>query len=468
MVRRRIVAALLGLGLVACAKAADTPPAGNPGNDVAVWLTDASKRMEAQGGLAFGNAGSSNVITVDEAQRFQTIEGFGASFTDSAAYLLNQVATASARESAMRDLFTREGRGIGVSFVRNPMGASDLARFVYSYDDGAADPGLTRFSIAHDEADIVPLVKQARALNPDLKIMASPWSPPGWMKDSGSMIGGSLLPAMYDPFARYFVKYIQAYAAHGIPIDYVSLQNEPFYVPGDYPGMFMDAATQATVIRVHLLPAFASRGITTKVLVWDHNWDRPDYPEEVFASPSLLADDQVAGVAWHGYGGAPEAMARVHDKFPTKGQYETELSGGTWVANQVQADFTTIIRSMRSWSRSFVKWSLALDENRGPHSGGCGTCSPLVTVNTGSGAVSYTTDFYTLGHFSKFVRSGAVRIHSTEAGSLVTAAFLNPDGGKALVVFNNSGVSTPFGVQAAGRAFTYTLSGLAGATFTWR
>jgi hypothetical protein len=197
--------------------------------------------------------------------------------------------------------------------------------------------------------------------------------------------------------------------------------------------MFMDAATQAVVLRDHVLPAFQARGIATKLLVWDHNWDRPDYPEAVLADPALLASEQVAGVAWHGYGGAPEAMATLRDKYPTKGQYQTELSGGTWVAHQVQADFVTIIRSMRSWARAFVKWSLALDENRGPHTGGCGTCSPLVTVNTGNGSVTPTTDFYTLGHFSKFVRSGAVRIHSTEVGSLVSAA--NPSVGRVYVFF---------------------------------
>ena len=438
---------------------------------MSVWLTDAVRRMEAQPGLAFSGAGSGRVIVVDEGRRFQPIEGFGASFTDSAAYVLNQVATPASRDAAMRDLFTRQGTGIGVSFVRNPMGASDLARFIYSYDDlppGQTDPGLSRFSIAHDEADIIPLLRQARALNPEIRIMASPWSPPGWMKDSGSMIGGSLRTSMYGPFARYFVKYVEAYAAAGIPIDYVSLQNEPLFVPGDYPGMSMDAATQATVLRDHVLPAFLASGITTRLLVFDHNWDRPDFPDRVLADPVLLASDQVAGVAWHGYGGAPEAMTPIHDKYSGKGQYETELSGGTWVASQVRADFGTIIRSMRNWSRTFVKWSLALDENRGPHTGGCGTCTPLVTVSSGTGQVSYTTDFYTLGHFSKFVRSGAFRVHSTEVGSLVNVAFVNPDGSKVLVVYNEADVAAAFGVQAGARAFTYSLGGSSGATLTWR
>ena len=200
---------------------------------VSVWLTtdDQHSKLEAQPAVAFGPASpAENPVVVDEARTYQTIEGFGASFTDSSAYLLNRVATASARADAMRLLFTRVAGGIGLSFIRNPMGASDLSRTHYSYDDlpaGQTDASLEHFSILHDEEDIIPLVLEARRLNSQMKIMATPWSPPGWMKSSGALIGGTLLPSMYDAFANYFVKYIQAYAKAGIPIDYVSLQNEP-------------------------------------------------------------------------------------------------------------------------------------------------------------------------------------------------------------------------------------------------
>jgi len=179
---------------------------------VSVWLTTDNQRtkLQQQASVTFSiGSGGSNPVFVDETQAYQQIEGFGASFTDSAAYLLNQVATPSARIATMNDLFTRNGGGIGVSFVRNPMGASDLARFHYSYDDlppGQTDPALTFFSIAHDQADIIPLIQQARQLNPQLRVMATPWSPPGWMKTSGSLIGGALLPSMFTPFANYFVK----------------------------------------------------------------------------------------------------------------------------------------------------------------------------------------------------------------------------------------------------------------------
>lgn len=440
---------------------------------VSVWLTtdDQSTELQPQASVTFApGSDASNPVIVDETQAYQQVEGFGADFTDSAAYLLNEVATPAARSNAMNSLFTRTGGGIGVSFVRDPMGASDLARSQYSYDDlpaGQTDTNLTFFSIAHDQVDIIPLVLQALQLNPQLTIMANPWSPPGWMKDSGSMVGGSLLPGMYTPFAQYFVKYIQAYQAAGIPIHYISLQNEPLYQPGDYPGMYMDATTQLSVLRDYVLPVLASNNITTRVLVYDHNWDQPGYPETVLSDTNVLASGQVAGTAWHGYAGTPGAMLTLAGLYPTKGNYETEHSGGTWVSDQVQADFEEIIQVMRSWGRSYVKWSLALDENDGPHDGGCSTCTPLVTVNSSSGALSYDIEFYTLGHFSKFVLPGAYRIYSANGAGVINAAFVNPDGSKVLVAFNDSSSSQTFQVQWGNQSFTYTLASLAGATFTW-
>jgi glucosylceramidase len=439
---------------------------------VSVWLTtdDQKKTLDAQPAIAFAGGGAGeNPVVVDETRPYQTIEGFGASFTDSSAYLLNQVASPAARAEAMKRLFTREGDGIGLSFIRNPMGASDLARTHYSYDDlpaGQTDVSLEHFSIAHDEKDIIPLVLEARRLNPQMKIMATPWSPPGWMKSSGAMIGGTLLPAMYDAFANYFVKYIQAYAKVGIPIDYVSLQNEPLYVPADYPGMSMDGPTQLVVLRDHLLPAFARANITARVLVYDHNWDRPDHPATVLSDPVVSASPLVAGTAWHGYGGTPGVMLTTGERFPEKGQYQTEHSGGTWVSDQVREDFAEIIHVMRSGGRAFVKWGLALDQNRGPHAGGCGTCTPLVTVNT-SGAISYPIDFYTLGHFSRFIRPGAHRVYSSNATGILSAAFANPDGSKALVAFNDTKAPVTFQVRWGDKSFAYSLPGYAGATFAW-
>jgi glucosylceramidase len=450
---------------------------------VSVWMTTDNQRtkLQQQSSISFsaGSSASTPTVFVDETAGYQSIEGFGASFTDSAAYLLNEKVPASQLNSVMTSLFDHTS-GIGVSFVRNPMGASDLARSDYSYDDmpaGQTDPSLTNFSIAHDLVDIVPLVKLAKQINPQLKIMATPWSPPGWMKTSGSMIGGFLLSAYTTPFANYFVKYIQAYGAQGISIDYISMQNEPLFLPSNYPGMCMPATVsdttcgtsptdETTAIR-NELSSLAGAGLTTKILIYDHNWDRPDYPETVLSDSQISGSSQIAGIAWHGYGGTPGAMTALHDAFPALGNYETEHSGGTWVSDQVKADFEEITHVMRNWGKSYVKWSLALDQNHGPHTGGCGTCNPLVTVDSSSGAVTYDIDYYTLGQYSKFVLPGAVRVYSSNAPGFVSVAFKNPDGSKVLVVYNESRGPQAFQAVWGNQAFTYSLPTLSGATFVW-
>lgn len=442
---------------------------------VNVWLTTADQhaRLEPQGAVAFASAGGAdNPVRVDEAVRFQTIEGFGGSFTDASAYLLNRVATPDARTEAMRRLFTREGEGIGLSFVRNPIGSCDYARSHYTYDDVAAgteDQALANFSIAHDLEDIVPLLQQARTLNPQLTIMASPWSPPAWMKTSGSLIAGALRAEAAEAFANYLVKYVQAYAAQGLPTHYLSLQNEPLYEPSNYPGMRMDAATQTALLRDRVLPAFAANGLTTKLLIYDHNWDRPDYPEAVFADATLRASPQIAGTAWHGYGGTPGVMEDLASRYSDKGNYVTEHSGGTWIADQMKADFSEITLSLRSSARAYVKWNLALDERRGPFTAGSATstCSALLTVHSTTGAVTYDLEYYTLGHFSRFILPGARRVLSTNAVGIITAAFVNPDDSKVLVAYNDSASARTFQVQWGARQFGYTLAAGAGATFTW-
>src|SRR5216684_4266583 len=449
---------------------------------VKVWLTTDNQKtkLKQQSPISFSaGSGSSPTVFVDETEGYQSIEGFGASFTDSAAFLLNEKVPPSHLNSVLTSLFDHTN-GIGVSFVRNPMGASDLARYIYSYDDlpaGQTDPNLTNFSISHDLVDIVPLVKLAKQINPQLKIMANPWSPPGWMKTSGSMIGGFLLSSDYTPFSNYFVKYIQAYATQGISIDYISMQNEPLYLPSNYPGMCMPATvtdttcgtspTDETTAIQNEISSLAGAGLTTKILIYDHNWDRPDYPKTVLSNSQISGSSQIAGIAWHGYGGTPGAMSALHEAFPALGNYETEHSGGTWVSDQVKADFEEITQVMRNWGKSYVKWSLALDQNRGPHTGGCGTCTPLVTVSESSGAVSYPIDYYTLGQYSQFVLPGATRVYSSNAPGFVSVAFKNPDGSKALVVYNEARSPQSLHVVWGSQSLTYSLPGLSGATFNW-
>jgi O-glycosyl hydrolase len=457
-----------------------TPPGNGPAVSIVVTTNDQRMQLTPQPTASFSTAsGGSNVVYLDETQVYQPIEGFGAATTDSAMYLLNEVAQPAQLSQAMTNLFTRQGNGIGLSFLRNPMGASDLARSVYSFDDnnGQADPTLAHFSIAHDQVDIIPLILEVKQLNPQVKVMSNPWSPPGWMKDSGSMIGGSLLSSMYTPFANYFVDYLQAYAAAGVNVDYISLQNEPLYVPTDYPGMCMPAVLsstdcptsqtdQATALFSYVAPALTAAGLDTKVLVYDHNWDRPDYPENVLSNQNLT---QIAGVAWHGYASTPGAMTPIQNMFSSVGTYETEHSGLITNSDQTRLDFEEITQCMRNWARAYVKWSLALDENNGPHTGGCSTCTPIVTVNSTSGNITYGSEYYTMGNFSKYVLPGANRIYSSNASGIVTAAFVNPapDNSRILVAFNDSSQTQTFQVQWGTQSFTYTLPSLAGATFTW-
>jgi glucosylceramidase len=460
------------------------PMQNGTGPTVSIALTtdDQSRKMEPQGTTNFTMAkAAGNVIYVDETETYQPIEGFGAAFTDSAAYLLNEIATSGVRSSTMNDLFTRNGNGIGLSFMRTPMAASDLARSQYSYDDnnGVADPALANFSIVHDQADVIPVILQAQRLNPRMKLMANPWSPPAWMKTNASMVGGGLQTGMYGPWSQYFVKYLQAYAAAGVNVDYISVQNEPTWLTTDYPGMCLPAlpgdtacqqtwpTDETTAIRDYLLPALAGSGLNSKVLVMDNSWCLSSYATSVMSDPTIQSSAQVAGTAWHGYCGTPGVMTAVNAAFSTKGNYETEHSGFVSNSDQVKLDFEEVTHVMRSWGRAYVKWSLALDENSGPHTGGCTNCTPIVTVNSTSGAVSYGIEYYTMGHFSKFVLPGAVRIYSSNADGMVSAAFLNADGSKALVVFNDSGSTQDFQVQWGNQSFAYVLPSYAGATFTW-
>ncbi|MDT0122977.1 glycoside hydrolase family 30 beta sandwich domain-containing protein [Paenibacillus sp. RRE4] len=380
-------------------------------------------------------------VQLNDRQTYQEMDGFGASFTDAAAYLMNQKITDEQRVEVMTRLF-HPTEGIGLSVIRNPMGASDYARTVYSYNDlpdHQTDPELTTFSIAHDEADIIPLTRQALALNSDLKLFASPWSAPGWMKTSGSMITGQLKPEWYSAYAAYFVKYIQSYAAHGLPIYAITPQNEALYEPGHYPGMLMPAEAQTDFIVHHLKPAFVRNNLDTKILCYDHNWDRPDYPLTVLEQ----AGEAVDGVAWHWYGGDASAQSKVYEAFAGKEVHFTEGSGGEWIPPFEQA-FSNVIRTgiqiLRNYSKSLVLWNMALDEHNGPTVPGFGqsTCRGIVQINQQTGELVYTLDYYALAHFSALIRPKAVQIQSVSSdASICTVAFRNMDGSTALVLFND-------------------------------
>lgn len=446
---------------------------------VQVWLTtiDQTQLLAPQPGTTFQPAGSVTgaALYVNEKQRYQQMDGFGASMTDSSAWLIYTQLNEQQRTAVMSALFS-PSEGIGVSVTRIPMGASDFVHGdAYTYDDlptGQTDPELEHFSIAHDEAYIIPALQDALKINPALQVMASPWSAPAWMKSSGELGKGSLLPEFYAAYAHYFVKFIQAYEAKNIPIYAITLQNEPHFEPGSYPGMKMEPQEAAEFVKNHLKPAFDKAGIKTKILMWDHNWSEWDYPISFLNDPDAKA--VVDGAAFHCYKGSVIGQELMHYAHPETPIYFTECSGGAWLPSfgdgfkQDMKDL--LIGSARNWAKTVIKWNLALDTAYGPHNGGCGNCYGFVTIDPKSeSGFTYNADYYSIGHASKFVAPGAYRIasSSSEFGGLQSVAYLNPDGSKVLIVSNSATSEQPFAVHWGDQAFSYSLVGGAAATFTW-
>jgi glucosylceramidase len=423
--------------------------------------------------LQFGSTRSPALtIAVDDSRKYQQMDGFGASLTDSSAWLLWHKLTAQQRKEALEKLFSRS-KGIGLSVLRQPMGASDFAIEDYSYDDvpsGESDPELKKFSIDHDRAYIIPILRDALAINPKLKIIASPWSPPGWMKTSDSMIRGALLPSAYGPLAKYFVKFIQAYEAAGIPIFAVTMQNEPLNIPNDYPGLGMTAGEQIVFLRDHMGSAFHDAGLKTKIMVFDHNWDLIDFPIKVLSDSKAAA--AAAGTAIHCYGGSVTAQSELHTRFPDKDIWLTECSGGEWQKGKLlEQQARLIIGATRNWAKSVVLWNLALNQDHKPYLGGCTACRGVITINdsVSPSQVIETVDFTALAHASKFVEPGAFRIDSNSfgEGSIEDVAFRNPDGSIVLLVLNSAGTPTEFNIEWDGKYTSYKLGSASVATFVW-
>ena len=504
MARIRIVMA--SLGAAAAAVSATTLAAGasasaGPAPVTAhVWVTtpDGTDKLTALPSATFGSAmPGAPTIVVDPTLTYQRMQGFGGAITDSSATVLYRLSPA-ARAATMRSLFDPV-TGDGLDYLRQPIGASDfVATADYTYDDlpaGQTDYAQQHFSIAHDQAQILPLLRQAEAINPHLQIIASPWSPPAWMKTNGSLIGGRLIddPRIYRSYALYLLKFVQAYKANGVRVDAITVQNEPQNrTPSGYPGTDMPSAQEEKVIS-DLGPMLRAAGLRTQIFAYDHNWT--EHPNDVAATPpdetadinaypqnvlNSAAAKYVAGVAYHCYFGDPSAMTTLHNQFPDKAIYFTECSGSQsadpantfsdtlkWHARNL------IIGSPRNWAETVINWNLALDPSGGPHVGGCATCTPIVTVGPGD-TVTRNAEYYTLGHLARFVPPGAVRIASTSFGTtgwngqVMDVAFRNPDGSTVLVAHNENDNPSTFGVREGGQAFSYTLPGGALATFTWR
>lgn len=464
--------AIFALVLVPCP--AETPSAR-------VWQTapDEGLLLSLTGTPAFGSAAGEpdTTVTVDPSVTYQTVAGFGASMTEASAWALDQL-TPSERARALDLLFDRE-KGIGISLLRQPLGASDFARSIYSYDDqpiGSVDPSLAGFSLDRDRQSILPLLNQALARNPELTLIGSPWSPPAWMKTGISMIGaegGVLRSEFYPAYAEYFARWIEGYRAEGLTVVAVTPQNEPQYGPKDYPGMVWESEDIGVFVRDHLGPLLKKRAPGVKILGWDHNWDKLT-PARV-----LLNDDSVAvwfaGTAWHHYGGGPEAMSAIHADYPDKEVWFTEGGSGRWIAGnsftgKFKAGMVEQVRIMKNWSRSMIWWNLALDQNHGPTVMPNNANDGLLTVDTRTGTLTprHEAGYYALGHLSKFLRPGAVRLGlDADNGDLEAVAFRNPDGTMAVVAANRYSSTQTLRIVAGGRWIDVDLPGDSGATVVW-
>ncbi len=383
--------------------------------------------------------------------------------------MLLQRMDARARASLLHELFATDGTAIGVSYLRISIGASDLDDHVFSYDDrpaGQTDPTLVHFSLAPDQRYLIPVLKQILTINPTLKILGSPWSPPTWMKTNGQSKGGSLKPDCYEPYARYFVKYIQGMRAQGIRIDAITIQNEPLH-PGNNPSLLMLPDEQATFIKKNLGPAFKAAGITTKILLYDHNADRPDYPITILNDPEVAR--YVDGSAFHLYAGPIDALTKVHEAHPDKHLYFTEQwigAPGNLAGDLAWHVKTLIIGATRNWSRTVLEWNLAADPHQNPHTvGGCDRCLGALTLD--SNTITRNPGYYNVAVASKFVRPGSVRIGSNLPENLPNVAFRVPNGQTVLIVLNTSAVAVPFTIRYKNKNVSAILPTGSVGTYVW-
>ncbi len=417
---------------------------------------------------------SSLIITVDETKTLQTIEGFGAALTGSSAVLLNT------KQEALETLFGDQG--IRLNYGRLTVGASDFNKnqsYTYNDTDGSEDLTLSNFSITMDRMEdnpVIPVAKAIMAINPSYRFMASPWSPPAWMKTNKALNGGGLDPKYYDVYADYLIKYIEEYKNEGIPINAVTVQNEPLHETSSYPSMKMTAAAQTTFIGQYLGPKLAATDLETKIIAYDHNYLEaadPEYPMTVLGD--VEASKYTNAVGYHAYAGEVGDVADLISKFPNAEIYFTEQSG-------IQNDNTSFegelkwfmqnvfIGMLRQGAKSILLWNLALDESAGPKNGGCKNCRGVLKL-TRSGAIIKNVEYYMLGHFSKYVDTGAQVIATNSLPSAIeNVAFRNPDGSKVLVVFNSSGTGSEqlITVAVGAKNFSYSIPKGALVTFKWK
>jgi glucosylceramidase len=445
------------------------PLPGNP--DIASWITkpDESQKLSKQSTvLSFGSiTNSSPFIDVSETTTYQTIDGFGYTLTGGSAQLINALPAAT-KANLLRELFSNDDNAIGISFIRISIGASDMVAAPFTYNDltTGTDINQTNFSLSPDLTNLVPLLKEILLVNPSIKILASPWTAPAWMKTNNSFIGGNLQNTYYASYAKYFVKYIQAMQSQNIQIFAITPQNEPLNANNN-PSMLMSDVEQTDFIKNHLGPQFASASINTKIITYDHNCDIPSYPINILNDAT--AKPFVHGSAFHLYAGDISAMSSVRNAHPDKAIYFTEqitAAGSSFAYDLAWHTKNVMIGAMKNWSRTAMAWNLAADANNGPSTpnGGCTNCKGAITIGAG---ITRNIGYYTIGHFSKFVPAGSTVIKSNNTGNLNSVAFRTPAGLKVLVVLNEGNTEASFNLRYGSRWCNIALAAGSVGTYTW-
>jgi glucosylceramidase len=429
--------------------------------EVLFYLTKSDKSTlfeKQETGISIATDNSLPTIEVSTDKIFQEMDGFGFTLTGGSAFHINNMSAAK-RHELLTELFAFDKENIGISYLRISLGASDLDAEVFSYNDlpeGETDLNMERFSLEPDRKFLIPVLKEILTINPEIKIMASPWSPPTWMKTNNSSKGGSLKPEYYDAYAKYFVKYVQEMQKEGITIDAITVQNEPLH-PGNNPSLLMPAEEQATFIKTSLGPAFETAGIKTKIIIYDHNADRPDYPISILNDPE--AAKYIDGSAFHLYGGVIENVSQVHEAHPNKNLYFTEQ----WIGapGDFAGDFrwhikNLVIGASRNWCKTVLEWNLAADPQQKPHTpGGCDRCLGALTID--GDLVTREPAYYIVAHASKFVRPGSLRIDSNIPEGLPNVAFKTPAGKVVVIVLNDSDSEKTFNLKVGKEIFTTSI-----------
>jgi len=419
-----------------------------------------------------------DLVEINSAVAYQTMLGLGSSLEPSTCSNLWRMSAEDRARTVER--LVSVTNGIGMNLMRICIGTPDFTGDPwYTYDDvppGETDPELKRFSIEKDKSYVLPVLKLVRQKNPELLFFASPWSPPGWMKSTGTMIGGDLLPRWYPVYAEYFVKFIRAYEAEGIPIYAVTIQNEPGVDRAKeknpkwfYPSCHWTGEQERDFIRDHLGPALRRHGLATRIWCYDHNYnaatrgDDPGlpYPRTILSDPA--AASFVGGVAFHGYEGQPSEMSVFQREFPQVPIHFTEgsvfgLRGGI-----------ELIDRLRNWSCSYNAWVTILDEKGRPNNGPFEASRTIIALDTKTGKPTEHFDYFLYGHFMKFIQRGAVRLNSSEGKRLLAnVAFRNPDGSLVLVLINGERKQRSVCVRWKSRTASVRLEGRSVATLVWR